>query len=76
MYEHSFRDDGGTISRIDFGKAWVQAGSDAAMRQVQDQYQDENYFEPSVKTAAELGLSTPLSFTYDGQSFSLRPRPI
>jgi hypothetical protein len=62
MYEHAFRDDFGTISKIDFGKAWVDAANDPVMRQVQDQYQDENYFEPSVMTAKELGLKTPLGY--------------
>jgi chitosanase len=62
-----FKTEGGTIGKVDFGKAWRDAGSDSVMWQVQDDYEDEAYFQPAMKLVDSLGLSTPLaaSFIYD-----------
>ena len=62
-----FKTEGGTIGQVDFGKAWRDAGGDAVMRRIQDDYVDEAYFQPAMKLVASLGLTTPLSaaFIYD-----------
>ena len=62
-----FKTEGGTIGKVDFGKAWRGAGSDPVMQEVQDDYEDEAYFQPAMQLVSSLGLSTPLaaSFIYD-----------
>jgi hypothetical protein len=68
MASDDFKKEGGLIAHVDFGKAWTEAGDDPVMRQVQDQYEEEAYFEPAIKLAADLGLTTPLgvAYVYDG----------
>jgi chitosanase len=55
-----FKKEGGLIAQVDFGKAWTDAGRDPLMRQVQDQYEEEAYYGPAIKTWVEFGLTTPL----------------
>jgi hypothetical protein len=57
-----FKTEHGLISKFDFGKAWTEAGEDPVMRQVQDRYEKEAYFDPAMQDAGELGLSTPLGY--------------
>lgn len=63
----AFKTEGGTIGKVDFGKAWMDAGADEVMQEVQDDYEEEAYFQPAMKLAASLGISTPLgdAFIYD-----------
>jgi hypothetical protein len=64
MATPAFKVQDGLIAQVDFGKAWSQAGGDPLMRQIQDRYQKETYFDPAMKTAGELGLSTALGYAY------------
>jgi chitosanase len=59
-----FKTDGGLIARVDFGKAWTEAGDDSMMRQAQDQIEEAEVYDPALKDADELGLKTPLSIAY------------
>jgi len=62
-----FKKEGGGIAAADFGRAWVEAGADPVMKKIQDDYTDETYFQPALKTVRALGLRTPLAlaFVYD-----------
>jgi hypothetical protein len=70
-------EDGGLISKVDFGKAWTEAAKDPAMRQVQDRYEEETYFGPSMVEADALGLTTALgaACVYDAE-IQMDTRPL
>jgi chitosanase len=55
------------IGKVDFGRAWIRAAEDHVMQAIQDEYQDEVYFQPAMEIAARLGLKTPMgaAFIYD-----------
>jgi chitosanase len=44
-----------------YGDAWKVAANDPVFRRVQDEIMDEDYYNPAMKHADELGLSFPLS---------------
>jgi hypothetical protein len=69
MAAPEFKTEGGLISKVDFGKAWTQAAEDPVMRQVQDRYVEETYFDPAMKEADGFGLRTALgcACVYDAE---------
>lgn len=54
-------EDDDTDDLEDLPAAWAEAAQDPVFCQVQDQVVDEMYYNPSVKHAQRLALSTPLA---------------
>ena len=67
MSKKEFKEEGGEISKVGFGKVWSAAAKDPVMRQLQDERVFNVYLNPGIEAARKYGLKSALgaAFIYD-----------